>query len=50
MAKYPYMVKFNGKYYEAGEDVPEKEVAAKAASSSDKSERKPSKMPKEKDE
>ncbi|MCI8378606.1 MAG: hypothetical protein HFH72_08830 [Lachnospiraceae bacterium] len=27
MAKYPYAVKYNGEYYEAGEDVPENEAA-----------------------
>lgn len=28
MAKYPYIVKYNGKWYEAGEDVPDTEDAA----------------------
>lgn len=28
MAKYPYIVKYNGEWYEAGEDVPDTEDAA----------------------
>lgn len=50
MAKYPYTVKYNGKYYMAGEDVPEKE-AAKQAAPSDEGKKKPSRtLPREKGE
>lgn len=33
MAKYPYVVKCNGEYYESGEDVPETEDMAGSKSS-----------------